>query len=177
MQAEWRPIRSFPGYSVSDTGFVRNDDTDRMMTLRVNQSGVVHVGLTKGRVQYRRAVGILVATAFIPTRPNDSFDCTINLDGDRYNNHFRNLMWRPKWFATRYFQQFKEERITRLYPVEDITIERLFDTPWDAALELGLLHQEVLLSAHTQCLVWPIRHRFRALRDGADITSLRKLAL
>ena len=174
---EWRPIRSFYGYSVSNTGFVRNDDTDRLMTMRVNQAGLVHVGLTKNKKQHRRSVPLLVATAFITTRPDESFDSPINLDGDRYNNEVTNLMWRPRWFASKYFKQFEEEQIRSQCPIEDLTTSICFENSWVAALDLGLLHQEVLLSVHTQCFVWPIRHRFRALHRGADITSLPKHGL
>jgi hypothetical protein len=104
---DWRDIRFFPGYSVSTIGRVRNDDTGRMMTLMVNQSGVVNVGLTRSREQHRRAVALLVADAFIPRPIREAFDTPINLNGDRMNNTIDNLVWRPRWFAIKYIQQFK----------------------------------------------------------------------
>lgn len=172
MQAEWRPVQYFPGYSVSDTGFVLNEETGRLMTRLINQRGVVNVGLTRNRVQYKRAVGRLVADAFLGTRPNETFDCVINLNGDRLNNCIDNLEWRPKWFAARYFNQFIEPRYNDGPVVQDIHTNQIYDSAWDAAIKLGLLFKEVLVAAHTQGLVWPIRHSFRRLNVGADTTSL-----
>lgn len=160
MEVEWRRIRHFSDYSVSETGFVRNDETGRLMTRLINQSGLVNVGLTKNRIQYKRSVALLVATEFITTKPDSTFDCPINLDGDRLNNCVLNLMWRPRWFAVKYFQQFREERFLRPSPIEDLVTGIVFKNPWDAALKLGLLYNEVLLSVYTQTLVWPIHHSF-----------------
>lgn len=160
MVSEWRPIAAFPNYSVSDSGTVRNDETGYLMTLLLNQSGVVNVGLTKNRVQYKRAVALLVATAFITSRPDASFDCPINLDGDRLNNCVSNLAWRPRWFATKYFQQF-EDRLRNRIPIEDLTDGALYNDSWDASIRLGLLYKDVLESAYTRTFTWPVRHRFR----------------
>lgn len=162
MPTEWRPIESFPGYSVSDTGYVMNDETGHLMTMLVNQAGVVNVGLTKNRVQYKRAVARLVATAFIKTRPNESFDSPINLDGDRHNNNVSNLMWRPRWFATKYFQQFEETEEGLYFPVEEADTKEWFDSPLQAAVTFGLLMVDVLLSVNNSSFVWPTQQKFRS---------------
>jgi hypothetical protein len=163
MITEWRSIKSFPGYSVSDTGLVRNDDNDRIMTLMVNQFGIVNVGLTKNYVQYKRAVSILVAIAFLLPPPQEAFDTPINLDGDRTNNRADNLMWRPRWFASQYFKQFKSAPISPASPLEEIDSGEKFGSPREAAIRYGLKEMDIWLAAATQSEVWPTYQRFREI--------------
>lgn len=161
MLTQWRPIRDFPGYSVSETGFVRNDEIGRIMTMLVNQHGVVNVGLTKNRTQYKRSVALLVAKAFLERHQLDAFDCPIHLDGDRCNNHAQNLAWRPRWFATKYYNQFHYDHFDVDFPVEEMDIQEQFESPWHAAVRFGILQVDVMLSALNQVSVWPTMQRFR----------------
>lgn len=163
MLNEWRPIREFRNYSVSSEGFVRNDESGQRMALAVNQHGVVNVGLTKNRVQYRRAVALLVAAAFIKNDMGDAFNCPINLDGDRFNNRVDNLALRPRWFATKYFQQIEEAHFVDPYPIEELNSQKQYKDPWDAALKNGLLQVDVLLSISNGDDVWPTGQRFKRL--------------
>jgi hypothetical protein len=172
MTTEWRVIRFFPDYSVSSTGYVRNDDTGRRMTMLVNQAGVVNVGLTRNRVQYKRAVAPLVAKAFIDDRISEAFNCPINLNGDRFNNSVENLMWRPKWFATKYFRQFEEAHFEDYNPIEDVDTHEWFANPWEAAKRFGLLQVEIILSICNNTFVWPTRQKFQQTRRHADIMTL-----
>lgn len=160
---EWQEIGSFPGYSVSEIGTIRNDNTDRIMALTVNQRGVVNVGLVRNGIQYKRAVSILVAKAFLPPARNELFDSAINLDGDRTNNHVENLLWRPRWFATKYFQQFRCTPNLRPLRVEEINTRQKFETTWLAAITYGLLDLDVRRSAVEEGEVWPTYQRFRMI--------------
>ncbi|QEQ93944.1 HNH endonuclease [Streptomyces phage Kardashian] len=145
MHEEWREIGLFPGYSVSDAGSVRNDETDRRLIPQVNQHGIVHVGLTKGRVQYRRSLAIIVAEAFI-VRPSFTFDTPINLDGDRRNNRADNLMWRPRWHAKKYFQQFKQGAPCIVRKVQNVETGEVFENSWSAATTLGAIDRDIAYS-------------------------------
>jgi hypothetical protein len=160
---DWRDIRFFPGYSVSTIGRVRNDDTGRMMTLMVNQSGVVNVGLTRSREQHRRAVALLVADAFIPRPIREAFDTPINLNGDRMNNTIDNLVWRPRWFAIKYIQQFKNNVRGFRVPVEEVRSGEQFPTSWEAAIKYGLLDREILIATVARTFVFPTNQKFRVL--------------
>lgn len=160
---EWREIRFFPGYSVSMFGQVRNDDTGRNLTLMINQRGIVNVGLTRSRVQHRRAVSVLVADAFVPRPIRETFDTPINLNGDRFNNTVSNLLWRPRWFAIKYFQQFKNNVRGFLVPVEETNTGEQFPTSWEAALKYGLLDREILISTIARTYVWPTYQKFKVL--------------
>jgi hypothetical protein len=159
---DWRGIPSFPGYSVSHTGRVRNDDTGRMMSVGRNQFGIAMVGLTRNGIQHRRSVAVLVASTFLPTM-NPSFDTPINLDGDRGNNHVLNLDWRPRWFAVKYFQQFHEEPQGYDVPIEEITTGETFPNTWIAAIRYGLLEMEIVFGMMKNTPVFPTYQLFRVI--------------
>jgi len=158
---EWRSIHEFLGYSVSDTGSIRNDDTDRIMKLTTNSQGVVIVGLMKGKRQFKRSVPLLVASAFRP-QTNEHFDTPMHLDGDRQNNHACNLIWRPLWFTRKYNQQLeKPAHVTR--PIEELETGSLFKNALEAAMAYGLLEMGIIMALDTHQPVWPTEQCFRAL--------------
>lgn len=159
MHEEWREIRMFPGYSVSDSGLVRNDETERLLLPQVNQRGIVNVGLTKNRVQYKRSLAILVAEAFL-MRPGFAFDTPINLDGNRRNNRADNLLWRPRWFATKYFQQFQQTSPCFTRKVQSVETGEVFDTSWQAALTMGALDRDIAFSIVSGAIVPIILQHF-----------------
>lgn len=160
MVEKWRPVYLFPGYSVSDHGRVRTDKTGRILALNLNQYGLVQVGLMRDGVQYHRSVPLLVARAFLP-RETGPFDTPINLDGDRNNNHVDNLVWRPRWFAIKYNQQFRQ-------PYENPIFSRIIDTKTgeisensiECAKRYGLLEQDLVLSILNRTYVWPTYQEF-----------------
>jgi hypothetical protein len=172
---EWRTIRNFTDYSVSNYGVVRNDDTGRIMSLLVNQTGVVHVGLTRNRKLHKRAVALLVAETFLKRKPEETFVTPINLDGDRFNNHVGNLVWRPRWFAVKYFQQFRRVA-EKTGPIEEMKTHEVFETPWEAVTKYGLLYEDILLSLNYGRRVWPTGQRFDPI-SKTDIRSLRDLRI
>lgn len=164
MQETWQEIPEFPSYLVSDTGFVRNEETDRVMTQHVNQRGIVYVSLNRSGYQYKRSVAVLVATAFVVMAKSLEFDTPINLDGDRRNNHASNLLWRPRYYATKYFQQFRTDHQSIDQPVQEVKSEEVFGTSWEAALTFGLLDLEIVKSIINHTYAWPTYQRFRVYR-------------
>lgn len=160
---DWRNIASFPGYSVSTEGGVRNDDTGRNLKLLVNQRGIVYVGLTSRRVQYQRAVSMLVAEAFLPQPRHASFGSPINLDGNRHNNMADNLLWRPRWFARQYFHQFQTSPLGFHHPIEEIDTREEFKSSWEAATKYGLLDLDIKLTTLAGLPVWPTNQSFRLI--------------
>lgn len=161
---EWRPINAFHGYSVSDQGKVLNTKTGRIMSLSENQKAILFVGMIKGGVQYKRAVCLLVADAFLPAPVFPTFDSVINLDGDRHNNFASNLDWRPLWFARKYHQQFIRRVNVRGTPIADMETGEEFFNVWDAAIKYGLLVSEIVMSIENHSVVWPTHQRFWRLK-------------
>lgn len=164
----WAVIPSFPGYSVSDTGFVRNDDTGHVLSRLVNARGSVYVGLVLDGEQFNRSVAQLVARAFLPSPPHPTFDTPINLDGDRTHLGVTNLMWRPLWFARQYNQQFKKIW-TEKKPIMDVDTEVRYKNSMDAAMTHGLLAVHVFewalmfdyyMDKEVEG-VWPTNQKFR----------------
>jgi hypothetical protein len=156
----WSEIREFPRYSVSNRGNVVNNDTGRAMRQPLNTRGIPTVGLMRNKVQFKRSVTLLVAQAFVP-RPNEVFDTPINLDGDRTNNYFANIMWRPLWFARRYHDQFPFVLTKYHVPIVDVEANIVYANSWDAAIKNGLLECEIEETMQKNSYVWPTGQVFR----------------
>jgi hypothetical protein len=165
MKEIWKEIEEFPNYSVSNFGRVRSNFSERILSVYANQSGLVQVGLMLNGIQKHRSVPLLVARAFIP-QPSGPFDTPINLDGDRYNNHVDNLMWRPRWFAIKFNKQFKEEVSYENQinvPIEDLKSGEVTDNSLECAKRYGLLEQEIVLAILNNTYVWPTYQKFRVV--------------
>lgn len=98
MKEEWRTIKDYPNYSVSNLGRVRNSKTGRILKSSKCGGGAeagkyLHVILYQGSRASRKSIGIhrLVAKAFIPNPDNKP---EVNhIDGNGYNNVVSNLEW------------------------------------------------------------------------------------
>ena len=153
----WLPIDEFPGYSVSDKGRVRNDLTERVMKPQTNQGGVVMIGLIgEDGKQYKRSIAKIVAERFLPHNTNEYFDTPMHLDNDRSNNSVENLVWRPRWYAQKYRQQFEAYR--RPYVderIKEVGTRRRYENSWVAAVTNGLREYEVAKSIDEGTPAWP----------------------
>jgi hypothetical protein len=164
MPEKWKSIQNFENYSVSDWGRVRSEKSGRILALSQNQFDVVYVGLVRDGKQYHRSVPLLVANAFIP-RQFEPYDTPINLSGDRWNNSVSNLVWRPRWFAIKYNQQFKfPYEYPIIYPIEDIKTGEVSQDSFDCARRYGLLEKDLVLSILNRTYVWPTYQQFRVVR-------------
>lgn len=161
LMEQWKTIHDFPMYSVSTSGRVRNDETGRLMALTLNKEGIRMVGMQQDREHHKRSVTLLVAKAFIP-RPYGPFDTPINLDGDRSNNNVQNLMWRPRWFAYKYHQQFKRYTINRIrVPIIEVKTGEVSEDSRACAMQYGLLEKDLILSVVNRTYVWPTYQIFQ----------------
>lgn len=160
----WEPIPEFWGYSISNHGRVRNDNTGRILAIMRNPLGVCYVGMNKGKKQYRRSLGLLVCRAFV-SRPDvdrrNEFNQPIHLDGDQTNNFADNLMWRPHWFAVRYAIQHKRGPSRDANPVVDLATMDYYERPWDACLKFGLIELDLIQSCLNRTYVFPTFQTFR----------------
>jgi len=166
MVENWKSIDLFPGYSISDQGNIRTDKLDRLMSLNVNQYGVVQVGLMRDGVQYHRSVPLLVAKAFLPP-VGGPFDTPINLNGDRLDNRAENLAWRPRWFAIKFNRQFRYPYGNPiLLPIVDMKTGVISDNSFEAAKAYGLLEEDLVLSILNRTYVWPTYQEFGIYEEG-----------
>jgi hypothetical protein len=156
----WINVFGFPGYSVSDWGRVLNEGNGHQITPTRNTRGQAIVGLMKSGIQHKRSLTVLVANEFV-LKDQKSFDTPINLDGDRMNNHFANLKWRPLWFARKYHRQFVDGHSTFDSPVEDIETGEIYKNSMHASIVNGVLDVEIYLSMINNTYVWPTGQIFR----------------
>jgi hypothetical protein len=163
---EWVAVEGFPGYSVNRRGQVRKDSTGRVLHVRLNQFGVPYVGLMRDgqRHQSVRSLPRLVAKAFIP-QTHDAFDIPINLNGDRTDCRVENLMWRPRWYAVYYNNQFADRYDNPINaPIRDADSDDEYPNSLAAACANGLLEREVVLSILNLTPAWPT-YQFFVLVD------------
>jgi len=91
--SRWKQIEHYKRYSVSDTGFVRNDKTGTMIKMQLNSNGYKRVRIYNDtKREYKQClVHRLVAFAFVPSiedKPHVN-----HKDGDKKNNAVDNLEW------------------------------------------------------------------------------------
>lgn len=155
MKEEWREIRGFQRYSVSNLGQIRHEARKRVLALYKNQSGVVIVGLMRGHRQCKRSVPLLVAKAFIPNTL-EAFDTPINLNGDRFDNTVPNLIWRPRWFAIQYNNQFTQPYAFPIdVPIRDIRTGATYPNSFTCVTINGLLESDLVNSIFNKTYAWP----------------------
>lgn len=147
---EWVSLEGagFPGYELSNDGRVRNERTERVLKTSANQEGIVRVGLMKRDEGRQATVSLvrLVACMFVSGR-SASFDTPIQLNGDRNDCNYKNVMWRPRWFAVKFFNQF-EESSEPIYKskIYDVESSREYQDSREAASKNGLLEEDILKS-------------------------------
>ena len=141
--------------------------TGRILAMTRNQRGIVQVGMMHDGLQYKRSVTALVARVWLPRIEGPShaafnkFDTPIQLDGNRDNNHVSNLMWRPRWFAHAYHQQFRQRYVNRLEcEIVESKTQARFVNSFECAIAYGLLEKDLVLSTLNQTFVWPTFQTF-----------------
>jgi len=177
----WRQVEGFPGYAVSENGEVQNLKSGRIMTKRMNNNGIVRVGLIRDGAQYNRSVTLLVAKAFLNAPPPAfrQYNTPICLDGDRSNNYYKNLLWRPRYHAMYYHNQFKPgvQPAGCRFPIVDVDTGEEYETSWPAAIRYGFLDASIFVGVvHREVVdpIWPEQKLFKRLKrrfgyDGEEL--------
>ena len=163
MEEEWRSLESlgFPQYELSNYGQVKNA-YGKILKMSPNQEGIVRVGLMKaeeGRQVTCSAVR-LVARMYVEGR-SATFDTPIQLNGVRTDLRAENIMWRPRWFAIRYFQQFEDsEEPEYALTIYDVETSEQYANSREAAMKNGLLEEAVTKSVVNGSPCFPTWQRF-----------------
>lgn len=163
----WREICDFPEYEVSDWGRVRSIRRQVIITPTCKNNGGLMIGLMSGnqdlgerRVQVKRSLALLVAREFLADPGRPAFNTPIHLDGDRTNNRYTNLAWRPLNFARKYMQQFFDEPPLYDGEVEDVETGIIYKDLMTVATTFGLIAMDVRIAMLNGTSVWPTRQIF-----------------
>jgi len=92
---EWVPLLSYPGYSASNLGRVRNDKKYHVLTVYEAQGRRPFVKVTRDGTQLTRSLSKLILSAFLPP-PRPAFPTPIHFDGNLHNCSISIMDWRPR---------------------------------------------------------------------------------
>jgi hypothetical protein len=162
VQETWAKLDGFSIYEISTFGRVINVHRDMLLTPVPNQEGISKVSLVRDGRTTSRSLAVLVAQTFLP-KERVIFNSPINLNGDRMDCHVDNLMWRPRWFAVHYHQQFEREEFHgSRQPIEDLTFEEKFIGWKDPSIRYGLRYIDIIMSCtnHTPTIITSQRFRY-----------------
>jgi hypothetical protein len=88
---QWKPIKGFTRYEVSNTGKVRNIHTKKLKAIRIVKIGYCITDLKENEIKKTAYIHRLVAEAFIPNP--DNLPQINHKDENKSNNCVDNLEW------------------------------------------------------------------------------------
>lgn len=146
----WVELYDYPLYEISSMGRVKNRASGHILKAFANNMGVATVGLRREGRTYTRALAKLVAAEFLeePTAPQgmDAFNTVLHLDHDRMNCAASNLLLRPRWWAVKWEQEWRDGPTyhRRIMHAPTATI---FETAWHAGHASGMLEESIFRRA------------------------------
>lgn len=143
----WRVIPSFPIYSASNYGRIRNDGTGRIMHVYVGTRGYLMLTLRRDGKQITQSVHRLVAEAFLGG-PHPGLDVN-HIDGDKTNNYIENLEWCTREENVRHAVNTGLRKGPRRKPVYIVETGEEFDSIRACADYFGV---------DVSCIIWAMKH-------------------
>lgn len=154
----WLECPGYSLYEVSNFGRVRRSRDGLPMATSMNKAGALKLSLcTVDGERITEPVQNLVASAFVPKPEAEAWgheyihcDYVLHKDRDKTNNRAWNLVWRTKRHIMLYHEQFKnlpEGAYTG--PVVNLTWDVVYNTVYEAAVEEGVLMEEILRCMET----------------------------
>lgn len=142
----WEQLFDFPLYEVSSFGKVRNIASGTELKPQSNQSGILMVALRHHGRTHMKSVSLLVCNEFNGEPPNSELGMSyspMHIDHDRSNCSASNLVWRPRWYAIKYMQEWRDGPKSYQKVIHIPTVTK-YDSAWAAAHSVGMLEHQVL---------------------------------
>lgn len=111
LSEEWKEIKDYENYEISNLGRVRNKKTGRILKPGKTRKGYLRVGLWKNGIKKLISVHRLAALAFL-SNPNNYPEIN-HKDEDKTNNTVDNLEWCTREYNNNYgtrTQRFIEKK-------------------------------------------------------------------
>ncbi len=160
MEEVWAIIKDFPEYKISSYGQIVNLSTGKLLRQSFTTQGALKVGLVVGGKQFTRSVKVLVAEAFVGGQ-SKTFDTPIHLDGNQQNTWANNLMWRPRWFAWKYTQQFHTiDDFRNRGNIIDLTTDEVYFDIVEVVVVNGLLLTDIIRTIRNKTPIFPTNQVF-----------------
>ena len=143
----WRVIPSFPVYSASNLGRIRNDGTGGIMHVFKSARGYLMLTLRRDKCQITQFVHRLVAEAFLGG-PHPNLDVN-HVDGDKTNNCIENLEWCTREENVRHAVRTGLRPGPRRKPVRIVETGKEFESIRACANYLGV---------DVSSIIWTLKH-------------------
>jgi mannose-6-phosphate isomerase-like protein (cupin superfamily) len=163
MEEEWRNVKGFPHYEVSNFGNVRRIGNIENLVPKKAKGNAWFVKLSHGGVNTSKTLKTLVAEAFVEKPVNyigDLFDTPIQLVLNTDEVRADKIQWRPRWFAIKYRRELNDPPYYYDVPVMNIDTGNQHASILTAALHDGVLMSDIHRSATEGRKVFPTHHRY-----------------
>jgi len=147
---QWKPVKGYTRYEVSNTGKVRNIHTKRLKSVRETKTGYLITDLKENGEKKTSYIHRLVAEAFVANA--FSFPCVNHKDENKQNNLAENLEWCTVCYNNKYGthnEKIKEtkterygKRVAKVDPVSGKVLG-VFASITEAANSIGVKKQAI----------------------------------
>lgn len=144
---EWRYIKNYPNYMVSNLGRVKNIQTKKILKASLQSKGYLSVNLYKRNIGYNKTIHRLVAEAFLPNpdnlpQVNHKDECKTNNFAGTTDNDFTdgNLEWCDNKYNSNFGTRNLRLSTTKINqkkgkPILQYTLDGEFVKEWSSATE------------------------------------------